>query len=98
MFTIKQYYGNENYHVWGATSYFVDRTPAGTLEGSARDVENAITHLAIPGQGFPGTVYPRITVTLADRSEEIIDVVGEVFIENAAGKTIDVIRPRPKQA
>lgn len=97
MFTIKQVYGNkENYQVWCATSYFVDRTPpAGqSIEGSVRDPDNAIAHLALPEQSDPDLISPRITMTLADRTEETIDVIGEVYIENAAGKTIDVIRPR----
>lgn len=41
-----------------------------------------------------GRIYPRITMVMPDRQEEIMDVTGECFIENAAGKTIDFIRPR----
>ena len=92
MFTIKHYfYNNENYHVFSAATYFVDRNPTVSREGSAADPVNAVHDVRVGGD--PDTIYPRISMDLADGTERVIDVCGTCYIENAAGKTIDVIKP-----
>lgn len=93
MFTVKHEYNNENYHCWSVSAYFVDRNPAGSYDGSARDIGNATIDMALPEQKEPRTIYPRITLTMPDHSEYIFDVTGNVYITNESGKTIDVIRP-----
>lgn len=47
-----------------------------------------------PSDAKPGdAVNPKISMELADGVEAGVAVVGTVYIENAAGKTIDVIKP-----
>jgi hypothetical protein len=98
MFTIKHVFDNgENYHCFSATSYFVDYSPPpGVLKGSVSDEQNARMHFAT--QIRAGWIFPRITMTLSDRSEEAVDVSGVAYVTNAAGKTIDVIRPTMEPA
>jgi len=95
MFTIKHIFTNgKNYHAWSATSYYVDYDPATSIDGSSSGCMNSVYH-AVEGvsmvAGLPGATMPRVTMKMADGTEEIFDVCGSVYVENESGKTIDRI-------
>jgi len=95
MFTVKQQYESGNhYHSWSAVSYYVDKEPRASVEGNSDGRADSRHEIAVLTTVQPeGTIYPRITLELANGSERIIDVCGDVFIENSAGKTIDRVSP-----
>lgn len=104
MFTLKHFYQDgENYHAWSAAWYFVNRNPkpydgaADPAEGMVADPALARCEVAMPPAAAEA-IYPRISMGLANGEELVIDVVGVLYVENAAGKTIDTVRPRIKPA
>ena len=94
MFTVKHVFQNgENYHAWSVESYFVDKNPsAESYNGNSRGVPDRVREVMVGDPPPIGTRYPRLTLELAGGKEIIFDAVGTVYVENMAGKTIDVIR------
>lgn len=94
MFTIKTYFSDtisRNYHAYSAVSYFVDYEPAGSINGALP--EDATRDEIVGGEAESSYSYPRLHIEKPGGGYHITDVVGVAYIENAAGKTIDTIRP-----
>lgn len=94
MFTVKNYFENGNYHAYGCVNFFVDLAGSIPLDGLTPDEARTIQEVALNANCANG--HPRLMMEEANGSYRVIDVTHKAYIENAAGKTIDCVEPRPR--